>query len=463
MGAPAPGGAEEETDGLAEHTVREADPDPITAALTSLCTRVAVDRSGSVARYIPELADSDPEKFGTALVSLGGHLYQAGDADVCFTLQSVSKPFAFALALADRGLEGVLERVGSEPSGEGFNAISLDPVTGRPANPMINAGAIVTSSLVDGRTAADRFDRIHATLSAFAGRPLEVDERVFASERATGDRNRALAYLMRNAGSLDGDVDDAIDVYFRQCALLVTSGDLAVMAGTLANGGRNPVTGEQVVGEAVSENVCAVMATCGMYDYAGEWLLRVGLPAKSGVSGGLMAVSPGQFGIGMFSPRLDARGNSVRSVEACRLLAEQFSLHLLHRPQLTAPVVFVGDAAMPAADLFGRHKEGDTATSEFVALGLQGEVEFTAAEIVLRAILRLLHRPEPRLSSLIIDLSRVTRVQPVGVAVLSAMVATLQQREVRVVVADPLQRGVLVGADEVSSIDAARESIRLRS
>lgn len=439
----------------------DGDPDPITAALTSICTRVRADRTGQVPSYIPELSDTDPERFGAALVSLGGHLYRAGDADVPFTLQSVSKPFVFALALADHGLEGVLARVGSEPSGEGFNAISLDPDTGRPANPMINAGAIVTSSLVEASSAAERFDRIHATLSAFAGRPLEVDERVFASERMTGDRNRALAYLMRNAGSLQGDVDEALDVYFRQCAVMVTSGDLAVMAGTLANGGRNPVTGDQVVGEEESEHVCAVMATCGMYDYAGEWLLRVGLPAKSGVSGGLMAVSPGQFGIGMFSPRLDERGNSVRSVEACRILAEQFSLHLLHRPKLTAPVVFVGDASMPASDLFDQHQDVDSAASEFVALGLQGEVEFAAAEIVLRAIVKLLRRPGIHLSCLVIDLSRVTRVQPVGIALLGAMVNALGERGVQVIVADSLRRGVVPGVhQEVASIEAAREVCR---
>jgi glutaminase len=450
--------------GSGEGVVADGDPDPITAALTSICIRVEADRTGQVATYIPELSEADPEWFGAGLVSLGGHVYRAGDAQVPFTLQSVSKPFVFALALADRGLEGVLERVGSEPSGEGFNAISLDPVTGRPANPMINAGAIVTSSLVDASGAAERFERIQAVLSAFAGRTLEVDETTFTSERATGDRNRALAYLMRNAGSLDGDVDDALDVYFRQCAVMVTSADLAVMAATLANGGRNPVTGDQVVGEEESEHVCAVMATCGMYDYAGEWLLRVGLPAKSGVSGGLMAVSPGQFGIGMFSPRLDARGNSVRSVEACRILAGQFSLHLLHRPKLTAPVVFVGDMSMAASELFDQQQDVDATRSEFVALGLQGEVEFAAAEIVLRSIVRLLHRPGTPLSCLVIDLSRVTLVQPVGVALLGAMVTDLVARGVRVVVADPLRRGLVPGADEeVLSIDAARGIDRSRS
>ena len=290
--------------------------------------------------HIPELAQSDPGQFGTALVSLGGHLYCAGDADVAFTLQSVSKPFVYALALADEGLEGVLARVGAEPSGEAFNAISLDPITGRPANPMINAGAIVTSSLVRATSAEDRFERIRTTLSAFAGHDLGLDEELYRSERDTADRNRALAYLMRNAGSLNGDVDEALDVYFRQCALLVTTCDIAVMAATLANSGVNPVNGARVVNEDVAEHACAVMATCGMYDYAGEWLLRVGLPAKSGVSGGLVAVSPGQFGIGMFSPPLDERGNSVRAVEASQLLADRFSLHLLHRPSLTAPVVY---------------------------------------------------------------------------------------------------------------------------
>ena len=435
------------------------DPDPITAALEAICIALQPDARGEVATYIPELSGADPRWFGMALVSLGGHLYQGGDADVPFTLQSISKPFAFALAVADEGLEAVMARVGAEPSGEAFNAISLDPVTGRPANPMINAGAIVTSSLIRAPNAGARFERIHATLSAFAGHDLEVDDAVFASERATGDRNRALGYLMRNAGSLLGDVDDALDVYFRQCAVLVTTCDLAVMAATLANGGRNPVTDEQVVAEGVAEHTCALMATCGMYDYAGEWLLRVGLPAKSGVSGGLVAVSPGQFGIGMFSPRLDQRGNSVRAVEASRMLAEQFSLRLLHRPTLTAPVVFFyDDSPAPEGRAPSLDEEPRPGDGTVVVLGLQGDVEFAAAEIVLHTIAPLWRRVADGPVWLVVDLSRVTRLHPVAAAMLGATTADLTALGVDIVVADPLERRQLPGGlREVATLEAARQ------
>ena len=267
--------------------------DPIVRALEEIREELAAVPGGEVATYIPQLSAADPSWFGLALTSLEGHCYAAGDADVAFTVQSVSKPFVLALALRDLGPEAVADRVGAEPSGEAFNAISLEPGSGRPENPMVNAGAIVTSSLVPATGPEERFERIRACLSAFAGRALEVDDAVFASERATGDRNRALAYLMRNAGSLTGDIDDVLDVYFRQCSLLVTAADLATMAATLANGGVNPVTGEEVVDRSVTAHVLTVMATCGMYDYAGEWLLRVGLPAKSGVSGRSVASGAG--------------------------------------------------------------------------------------------------------------------------------------------------------------------------
>jgi glutaminase len=304
--------------------------DQLPAILRELHARLTADRRGALATYIPELSKADPDLFGVSVTSLEGRVYHAGDAGAAFTIQSVSKPFVYALALADLGIDAVCGRVGLEPSGEPFNAISLEPDTGRPANPMINAGAIVVCSMVGAADADERFERIRDVLSKFAGRRLELDAAVYTSELETGDRNRALAYLMRNAGLLQSPVDDAIDVYFRQCALLVTARDLATMAATLANGGRHPRTGLKVVDARIAEQVLSVMATCGMYDYSGEWLMRVGLPAKSGVSGGLVAVSPSQFGIGLVSPLLDERGNSVRGIAACRELSDRFSLHVMH-------------------------------------------------------------------------------------------------------------------------------------
>ena len=197
---------------------------------------------------------------------------------------------------------------------------------------MINAGAIATAAMVDGSDSPAKMERTIELMSRFAGAPLAFDESVYRSERDTGHRNRAIAYLLRNAGILDEDVDDVLDRYFRQCSMLVTCADLATMAATLANGGENPRTGERVIDNDYVAHMLSVMATCGMYDYAGSWLYRVGMPAKSGVAGGIIAVLPGQLGVGVFSPRLDACGNSVRGVAVCEALSKEFDLHMLRPP-----------------------------------------------------------------------------------------------------------------------------------
>jgi glutaminase len=322
--------------------------------------RAAQERTdGALATYIPELALADPSAFGLAMATLDGHVYTAGRIEE-FTIQSVSKPFVYALALADIGIEAVLAAVGVEPTGNAFNTISVDE-RGRPFNPMVNAGAIVTSSLVAGADADAKFARILGGLSAFAGRPLDVDERVFASETATGDRNRAIAYLLRSVEALGGDVHAVLGAYFRQCSVRVTARDLAVMGATLANRGVNPVTGETVVPPAVVSRVLTVMATCGMYDFAGEWLYRVGLPAKSGVSGGIAAVQPGRLGFGAHSPLLDARGNSVRGIAACEVLSERLDLHM-----------FAVNGAEPSAG--ARHARGDALRSKRARLEREREV-----------------------------------------------------------------------------------------
>jgi glutaminase len=407
--------------------------DPIGDALGRIRGEfVDVDR-GEVADYIPQLGTADPSAFGLALVGVAGSAYQAGETEVPFTIQSISKPFVYALALHDVGIDGVLARVGVEPSGEAFNAISLEPGSGRPSNPMINAGAILTTSLVRGTGPAERFGRILDILGRCAGRELSVDDAVFRSERATGDRNRALAYLMRHAGSLAADVEDAVETYFRQCSVLVTALDLASMAATLANGGLNPRTGEQVLDQSVTEQVLTVMATCGMYDFSGEWLFRVGLPAKSGVAGGIVAVSPSQFGIGLYSPRLDERGNSVRGVEASQAISERFSLHLMHQVGRSAPT-------------FERVAQGDTG-AEPAVLAVQGYLEFAAAEQALLALHSQAEDAEvPR--SLVIDLSHVTRCHPVAAALLDSVIDLIAGRGVIVVTADRLQRRLLEASAE---------------
>jgi glutaminase len=426
--------------------------DPVTAALDEVHARHVGARGGEIPTYIPTLSLVDPDQFGLALASMNGNLYRSGDAEAPFSIQSVSKPFVFALALSELGIDEVLHNVGAEPSGEAFNAISLEEGTGRPDNPMVNAGAIVTSSLVPGDP-AEKFDRIRRCLSAFAGRALEMDEEAFASELETGDRNRALAYLMRGAGSLRSSAEAAVEVYFRQCSLVVTACDLAVMAATLAAGGTNPRTGERVVEPRVAEHVLTVMATCGMYDYAGEWLLRVGLPAKSGVSGCLAAASPAQFGIGAFSPRLDVRGNSVRGGAALQDLSERFELHFVHDTGLSAPVVFRSED-LSATDPFTPVTPGSREPVVHLRR-LQGEIEFAAAETALDDLTIETGIREVG-TWLLLDLSHVTRVNGVSAQLLDARLAGLRASGVTVFVTDALARHLLRSADaEFTSAEEA--------
>ncbi|MGV1089608.1 MAG: glutaminase A, partial [Mycobacterium sp.] len=285
---------------------------------------------GALADYIPELTEVDPTKFGLTLSASDGYLYESGDARTDFTIQSISKPFTYALALELSGQEAVDAKIGVEPSGDAFNEISVDEKTKTPKNAMINAGAIASVSLVPGASPDERFARIQDFYSACAGRPLELDEDVYRSEKATGNRNRAIAYMLTSFGVLDDDPDDVLDVYFRQCSLRVNSVDLARMAATLARGGVNPQTGRRVVDSKVVQRTLSVMVTCGMYNGAGDWVSAVGMPAKSGVGGGILAVLPSQLGIGVYSPLLDGRGNSVRGVMVCRALSDRLGLHFLN-------------------------------------------------------------------------------------------------------------------------------------
>jgi glutaminase len=282
---------------------------------------------GEVATYIPELAKANPEHFGICLVTVDGHVFRAGDWDHEFTIQSMCKPFAFQMALEELGREETLQRVGVEPSGDAFNAIELDPKTMRPFNPMINAGAIAISSLIKKSPPESGVRAFVDRMQMAAGRTLKIDSDVLASEAATGNRNRAIAYLMLNCGIIDSGVDDTLHQYFSQCSLLVNCHDLAMMAVTLANMGSNPVTGQRVFDFQYIKDVLTVMFTCGLYDHAGEWAYRVGLPAKSGVGGGILAIVNRQLGIAVYSPKLDAKGNSVRGILACKELAAHLGLH----------------------------------------------------------------------------------------------------------------------------------------
>ncbi|PPS40685.1 glutaminase A [Chroococcidiopsis sp. TS-821] len=285
---------------------------------------------GAVADYIPELATAKPEWFGICIVTKDGQLFEVGDCEKLFTIQSISKAFVFGLALEDHGREYVNSKVSVEPTGEAFNAIVLDELTNRPYNPMVNAGAIATTDLIKGKNGTERLKRLLEMFKRYTGREHDINVPVFLSEKATGYRNRAIAYLMLNFGMVSDKIDETLDLYFQQCSILVNAKDLAMLAATLANGGINPITKERAIDERYVQDVISVMLSCGMYDASGEWAYRVGLPAKSGVGGGITAVAPGKLGIGTFSPPLDAKGNSTRGIKVCEDLSKDFGLHLFN-------------------------------------------------------------------------------------------------------------------------------------
>jgi glutaminase len=313
---------------------------PVEDYLAELHSRVSALTGGKPADYIPELGKANPAHFGIAIATIDGEVYTVGDVEQAFTIQSVSKPFMYGYALNRYGRDAVLKRVGVEPTGEAFNSIVLDEVANRPFNPMVNAGAIAVAELMDGTSPEERIANMLALFGGLAGKQVEIDEAVFLSEQATGHRNRAIAYMMLNTGMIKHDPNEVLDLYFRQCSVNVTTRDLAVMAATLANDGTNPVTGKRVFEAQYVRDVLSVMNSCGMYDYAGEWAYEVGMPAKSGVSGCIIAVIPGQIGIGVFAPPIDSHGNSVRGIRVCQEISKEFELHAFNnRTNVRSPSI----------------------------------------------------------------------------------------------------------------------------
>jgi glutaminase len=284
---------------------------------------------GDTSTVYPTLAAADPDRFGLSVATTGGEVFDVGDALDGFALMSAAKPFTFALVCAYLGAERARQELGVNATGDAFNAVA--PVLTSPGgrtNPMVNAGAIATCSRLPGADVEAQWDHLLAGLSAFAGRELHLDSALYADVSATNFRNAEIAEALHARGALAGDPEGALELYSRQSCLDVTAHDLAIMAATLADGGMNPVTREQVIASDLCWPVLAVMATAGMYEHSGEWLYDVGLPGKSGIGGGVLTVSPGKAGLGSFSPRLDAAGNSVRGVLAATRLAAELGLGL---------------------------------------------------------------------------------------------------------------------------------------
>ena len=415
---------------------------PLSRFLDQCLAAFKDDHSGAAANYIPELTKADPKHFGVALATTDGHVYDVGDSTVPFTIQSISKAFVFALALETVGVDRVEAKIGVEPSGEAFNSIRLT-ADNRPFNAMVNAGAIACSGIIHGAVGDAAFEAILTALGRFAGRSLDVDEAVFASEAATGDRNRAIAYMLRNHGVVDGEVDAVLDVYFRQCSILVTARDLAIMAATLANRGVNPVTGERVVAPHVVARTLSVMTSSGMYDYAGEWIYRVGIPAKSGVGGGIIAALPSQFGLGTFSPLLDSHGNSVRGVKVCEMMSTQFDLHVLNRASDVRTTIIADYDMNGLSSRRSRLPHEQTILHErhqdIRVLELVGALSFATIDYISRQILASPTRPQ----FVIVDFRRAPSIT-VGAARLFADCL----REI----ASPETTIILTGLDTTSSV-----------
>jgi len=366
---------------------------PVEDYLTELHDRVSALTGGKPADYIPELGKVEPSLFGIAIATTDGEVYGVGDTQHPFTIQSVSKPFMYGYALNRYGREAVLKHVGVEPTGEAFNSIVLDEVANRPFNPMVNAGAIAVAELMDGASQEQRTANMLALFGDLAGRPLGIDEAVFRSEEATGHRNRAIAYMMLNTGMIKRDPNDVLDLYFRQCSVNVTTRDLAIMAATLANDGTNPITGKRVFQAEYVRDVLSVMNSCGMYDYAGEWAYEVGMPAKSGVSGCIIAVIPGQIGIGVFAPPIDSHGNSLRGIRVCQEISKEFELHAFNNRTNVRSVIrreYRGDLVHSNRLRTPYEREVLARQGDKVAvLEAQGALFFGSTEQLLRRIAQL--------------------------------------------------------------------------
>lgn len=391
---------------------------PIESYLRTIHREISELRDGKPYSSIPAMANVDPDNFGICLTTVDGYMYEVGDTREEFTIQSISKPFTYGLALSDLGMEAVDAKVDVEPSGDSFNEISLAPGTGRPSNAMINAGALTATSLVRSRGGNTRFRRIVNTYSAFAGRQLGVDEEIFRSELEHGHRNRALAYLLRSFDIIEEDPTPVLEDYFRQCSVMVTCMDLSVMAATLANSGRNPLTGVEAMDLPAVERVLSVMTTCGMYDDAGSWISTVGMPAKSGVGGGTIAVLPGQVGLAVYSPPLDDHGSSVRGMATSQRLSRDMELHFVRAARAGRSAIRATYDITAAPSGIRRTDEAMDVLRDHghraMVIELNGDLLFAGTESMVRELSSL----DDDVDFVILDLRRVDEVADVSLRLL---------------------------------------------
>ncbi len=410
---------------------------PIEQYLRRVHAEISELRHGNPYTVGPRGTVIDPDDFGICLATVDGYVYQVGTTDKEFSLQSLSKPLSYGLALSDLGTEAVDRKVDVEPSGDSFTEISLAPVTGRPANAMINAGAIAVASMIKGSGGRSPIKRIVDLYSQFAGRELTSSAAVFQAERRNSDHNHALAYLLSSFGIVETAPTRALETYLRQCAVQVTCYDLAIMAATFANSGTNPLTGKEVLGVEAVERVLSVMMTSGMYDNAGDWVTSVGMPAKSGVGGGTLAVLPGQAGLAVFSPPLDEHGTSVRGEATCRRLSTDTEMHFVRSARAGRSAIRGRYSVVEVPSAIRRSEEAMATLREHgedaVVLELAGDLLFAGTESVVRAVSELPDHVE----LVVLDVRRVDEISKVAVDMLAAAADQLAAAGRRLLTVDP--------------------------
>ncbi|WP_153396793.1 glutaminase A [Ornithinicoccus halotolerans] len=433
---------------------------PIDRYLRSLHDDIAGLRDGVPYTVGPPGTQIDPDDFGICLATVDGHVYEVGTTSKLFSLQSISKALSYGLALADLGAAAVDEKVDVEPSGDPFNEISLAPGTGRPANPMINTGALAVVSLIKGSGGRSAIRRIVDTYSAFAGRDLAVDDRVHAAEMRNSDRNHALAYLLKSFGIIERDPTATLSTYLQQCSVQVTCRDLSIMAATLANWGTNPLTGAEALDLEAVKRVLSVMMTSGMYDDAGAWASNVGMPAKSGVGGGTLAVLPGQAGVAVFSPPLDAHGGSVRGTATCERLSLDMEMHFVQSARAGRSAVH---SQYSVTDAPSRIRRGAEATALLHEHGhrarvveLSGDLLFAGAESMVREVSAL----QDDVELVVLDLRRVDEVSRYAVTMLGQLAEQLSGAGRQLLLVD--RAGLLDGVatpEEVPAFDTRAAAV----
>lgn len=306
--------------------------DNIQSLLNNILDRHSQCQDGHPATYIPELAKADCNQFAIVVATVDGKVFKAGHAEVNFSMQSTSKPFTYGMILQDMGRVFVMSKVGVEPTGEAYNSIvELEKNTHRPYNPMINSGAIAITSFIRGIDCEEKLKNTLDFFSHFSGRTLSVDAKIFESEKNTAHRNRSIAHMLRHFGVIDGKIEESLDLYFKQCSIMVNTTDLALMAASLANRGVHPISQEIVLKNDYVGDVLSLMFTCGMYDTSGKWAYSVGIPAKSGVSGAIFGVVPGQMGIAVYSPSINEHGHSVRGLKVFQDLSRELNLSIFRK------------------------------------------------------------------------------------------------------------------------------------